>query len=126
MPNIQTAKTTTTTTTTMITTFCPCNNMLKSMFVFFCGKCVCFSMLHFRIWPVIVNLILYGVVENVIMETIVTYCGSTWHHPHFSIYQETRFSRINISSTLSGPLQTSKPDLILFFIPGEIGKPWLE
>ena len=37
-------------------------------------------------------------VENVMMETIVTYCGSTWHHPHFSIYQETRFSRINITS----------------------------
>ena len=53
-------------------------------------------MLHFRI----VNLILYGGGENVIMKTIITYSGSdsTWHHPHFSIYQETRFSRINITS----------------------------
>ena len=65
-------------------------------------------------------------VENVMMETIVTYGGPTWHHPHFSIYQETRFSRINITPTLAGPLERSKPDLILFFMPGEIGKPWLE
>ena len=42
------------------------------------------------------------------------------------LYQETRFSRINITSTLAEPLERSKPDLILFFIPGEIGKPWLE
>ena len=111
----------------MITLLCRCNNMFKSIFVFFCGKYVCLCYIS-ECGYVIVNLILYGGGENVIMKTIITYSGSdsTWHHPHFSIHQETRFSRMNITSTLAGPLERSKPDLILFFMPGEIGKPWLE
>ena len=114
----------------MITIFSLCHNMLKSMFVFFCGKYVWFYMLHFGMWPCYCepHFVWWGREcnhENNHRLWWVNTAPSLFLHI-YQIYQETRFSRINITSTLAEPLERSKPNLILFFMPGEIGKPWLE